>query len=78
MRGWRALTSDWECPIRPVPSEKVAGRALLLSRADRKKLYDMDLLIRETQEEMRAIFRRNNLNTEQSWHQMRSIRREQG
>ncbi len=79
MRGWIALTRNWERPINPEFIPKVVplkrGRPRALSDEQRKQLYDMDLLIRETRDEMAAIFKRAGLNHDQAIYQMCRIRR---
>jgi hypothetical protein len=78
VRGWIALTSNWQRPIQAAPVEVVerkAGRKRLLSVNDREKLRQLDIRAREIEAEINELFERAGLNLEQRAHQIRSVRR---
>lgn len=83
MKGYLALTSTWKRPVMPAPQEvfavdPVKPKKPKLTREQRKRIYEMDLLIRETAEEMEAVFKRAGLSQGQRLYQLKLIRRNRG
>lgn len=86
MRGWRALTSDWDRPIRPAPPVARAAparltvirRPRLVPSEVRKVLFDLDEISQKAQAEIRRLFAERGLDSAQQSQQMSRIRRERG